>query len=41
MGAYDGKKGVLDFDRASGELTFTLKAVIAKERVAEGDDTAR
>jgi hypothetical protein len=24
MGAYDGKKGVLDFDRASGELSRGL-----------------
>ena len=34
-------KGIADFDRASGILIFTPEAVITKERVAEGADTAR
>jgi hypothetical protein len=41
MGAHTGKKGVVSFDRASEELTFTTKAVIAEERVAAGGDPAR
>ncbi len=41
MGAHNGNKGVVSFDRASEELTFTPKAVIAEERVAEGGDPAR
>jgi hypothetical protein len=34
-------KGIADFDRVSGILIFPPEAVITKERVAEGDDTAR
>jgi len=41
MGTHNGKKGAVSFDRASEELTFTLKAVIAEERVAQGGDPAR
>jgi hypothetical protein len=35
------EKGTVDFDHASGELIFTHEAVIAKERVAAGDDPAK
>jgi len=34
----DGQKVIIDFDRASGELSFTTRAVNAQERVAAGSD---
>jgi hypothetical protein len=36
----DAGKGIVDFDRVGGVSIFTLEAVIAKKRVAKGDDTA-